>query len=635
MTKRAELRKLAILIFVGALISGCTSFEDRRMSAEADEDKLDFSDQPESADATLSEDNSGPSAIGEDTNIEDLRYVSRQGGGTVVVETSLPATFRTRENKELNQLIVEIANAKLPDRLKRPYVTKDFGQAIASINAYQDAGSNTARVVIQFKTSTHATVTQSGRKLLIFPSATAASSEANLDDMSVISDIAQSASSGSGNQVGSTSGEDARILPNSSDAGDITRFYGKPISIEVRDMSVRDVINLISEQSGANIVISGNVDGIITLKLKQIPWDQALMIVMKSNNLGYVRQGTVLRIAPYSSLQSEAELGRKIQDAQKLAEPLRVKIIPVSYAKVADLEPRVRPFLTASRGQVVSDARTSSLIVTDTVEVLERVSNLIKALDTAPLQVLIEGKVVEAGETFARDFGIKWGLSGATTSIGSKTLSGNAFSVNAAPSFTPTISQSLKLGTFDVFGDLDATLSLAESETKVKVVSSPRIVALNNEAAEISQKVGLFVAQPSTPTATGAIPPTTYKREDLELNLKVTPQVTSGGDVLMTVGIKREFFAGERTGAPTADIQSREAKTKVMVRNGQTAVIGGIYQADMTQSETGVPWLRSVPVVGWLFKGRQYKNAKNELLLFLTPRIINAESSLPKESTLE
>ncbi|MES2854640.1 MAG: AMIN domain-containing protein, partial [Bdellovibrionota bacterium] len=209
MTKITELRKLTTWLLVGALVAGCTSFEDRRMSAELDEEEsLDLEESKSVADETLSDDAGGSSTIGEDTSVEDLRYVSRQGGGTVVVETSLPATFRTRENKELNQLIIEIANARLPDRLKRPYVTKDFGQAISSINAYQDSGSNTARVVVQFKNPTRATVTQSGRKLLIFPSAGALGAEANLDDMSVISDIAQSASSGAGGGAS----DDSRIL---------------------------------------------------------------------------------------------------------------------------------------------------------------------------------------------------------------------------------------------------------------------------------------------------------------------------------------------------------------------------------------------------------------------------------------
>jgi len=634
MTKRADLRKLAAqfaaLMMVGALLAGCTSFDDRSMAAEPEE-QLDLEDQGtnDQLAAVDSAEANGPSTLGEDTSVEDLRYVSRQGGGTVVIETTLPATFRTRENKELNQLIVEIANARLPDRLKRPYVTKDFGQAIASINAYQDQGSNTARVVIQFKTPTRATVTQSGRKLLVFPSGDGSTSEANLDDMSLINNIAQSAASGPG--AGAT--DDSRILPGSSEGNDVTRFYGKPISIEVRDMLVRDVINLISEQSGANIVISGAVDGNISLKLKQVPWDQALMIVMKSNNLGYVRQGSVLRIAPYTALQSEAELGRKIQEAQKLAEPLRVKIIPVSYAKVSDLEARVTPFLTEKRGKVVADSRTSSLVVTDTVEVLERVTNLIKALDTPPLQVLIEGKVIEASETFSRRFGIRWGFSGNTTDLGSVDLSNNSLSISPGAAANASLTQNFRLGTFDIFGDLDATLTLAEEESLVKVVSSPRIVALNNEAAEITQKLGIFIAQPPTPTTGGAVPPITFTKQDVQLNLKVTPQVTSGGDVLMNVNILREFVADISKTPP--DIQSREAKTKVSVRNGQTAVIGGIYNSDMQNAESGVPWLRSIPVLGWLFKSKNFRTQKTELLLFLTPRIINAENSIPQESTLQ
>ncbi|MES2963594.1 MAG: type IV pilus secretin PilQ [Bdellovibrionota bacterium] len=626
MTKKLDLKKIWSTFMVAALMAGCAGF-DNREQADIEDGDMEFAEE-KSADETLNSDTNAP-ALSAETSLTDIRYVSRRGGGTVVIESTSPVTFRTRENRELNQFIVDLANAKLPDRLRRPYNTKDFGQSIASINAYQDAGSSTARVVIQFRTPTRATITQAGKRLLVFsggPASTIQGQDRVLDDVQEIDSLAKAASLEGGPA-------DPRILATTSEGSDPTKFYGKPISIEVREMNVRDVINLIAEQSGANIVIASGIEGNLTLKLKQIPWDQALMIVLKTQNLGYVRQGSVLRIAPNSALQVEAETARRIIDAQRAAEPIRVKIIPVGYAKVADLIAQVKPLLTAGRGTVVADVRTSSLIVTDTPEVLERAGNLIKALDTPPLQVMIEGKVVEAKENFRRDYGIKWGYSGSQTSLGGNlALQQNNLRINPSggDSVPGVINGAFRLGTFDVFGDLDATLGLAESESVAKVISSPRVVVLNNESANIDQTVAIMVQTTSTTNNTTT---TTYTPINVSLSLNVTPQITTEGDVLMDVSIQRDFAdAGSVSAVPP--INKRSAKTKVMVRNGQTAVIGGIYQADHTTTEQGVPWLRNIPVFGWLFKSRTTRNDKNELMLFLTPRIINVDKALPKEGTL-
>lgn len=618
---------MVLFAFSFVTLSACSSFNNQNEdSASLDGNEMDFNEVPKTTPAIATDD--GGASMGNDTAITDLRYVSRKGGGTVVVESSSPLTFRTRENKEQNQFVVDIANSRLPDRLKRPYITKDFGQSVSSINAYQDAGSSTAHVVIQFRTPTRATVTQSGNRLLVFANGDAiplADGKARpLNDADEIESLARTASLEGGPG-------DARILPQNSIDAENMRFFGRPISIEVRDMAVRDVIQLIAEQSGANIVLAGGTDGNISLKLKQIPWDQALMIVMKSQNLGYVRQGTVLRIASLDKLKQENESQKQILEAQLAAEPLKVKIVPVSYASVTDLTSRITPFLTKNRGAVVADPRTSSLVITDTPAIIERIVSLIKALDTPPLQVLIEGKVVEASENFARNYGINWGASGAETALGGKTLSGNNLRITPA-SIPGMLTYNVRLGTFDIFGDLDAAIGLAETQDMAKVVSSPRIVTMNNEAANITQGRNIFIP---VQTVVGTATTTTQQAVTVNLTLDVTPQVTNEGDVLMALNITRQFVSSAGGGSSTTPpIESRSAKTKIMVHNGQTAVVGGVYQSDMTESETGVPWLKNVPVLGWLFKSKSYNNTKNELLVFLTPRIINSDTSAPKEGTL-
>ncbi len=574
-----------------------------------------------------------------ETSISDIRYVARKGGGTVVVETSSPATYHTREVPAQSQAIIEIANAQLPDKLKRPYVTKDFNQSISSINAYQDKGSSTVRVVVQFRSPMRADVKQEGRALML----TAVDSATELDESSTLgtetgevagsdfggSDDGAESTGESGGSRRSTDSRDPRILPASSVDGtnyDNVKFYGKPISIEVRDTPVREVINLIAEQSGANLVLAGEIEGNISLKLRQIPWDQALLLVMKTRNLGYVRQGTILRIAPYDALQKEMESAKKVADAQKSAEPLKVKVIPVGYAKVADMEKQVTPFLS-SRGKVVSDARTNSLLVTDTPDVLDRVANLVRTLDLPPLQVLIEAKIIEARETFSRDFGINWGYSGAEVALGNQTLRQD---FNLRLPTTSTAAMNFRFGQFDIFGDIQARLGLAERNDLVKIISSPRIVVLNNEQATINQSTKIPVNSTST---TGGTVTNSVTYQEVPLKLDVVPQVTSENDVILQVNVTRQF-AGNRVGGQEPDINAREAKTKVLVRNGNTAVIGGVYQSDTNEGEQGFPWVKNIPVVGWLFKNHTKTNEKNELLVFLTPRILNAEKSIQKETSL-
>ena len=547
----------------------------------------------------------------QEVEITNFKYNADKDGGTVVIETSAPATFRKREGASAQQIVVEIANAKIPARFLRPLVTKDFKQAIASVYAYQDRGSSTARFVIQMRDNHAPNIQQDGKNILIAAQNTGQGSDQSQADAGITTFNSQSAQ--------------ARAKAQGADENSL-RFYGKPINIEVRDTPVIDVLNFISEQSGANLLISNEVKGQITLKLKQVPWDQALLLVMKSQQLGYVREGSVLRIAPLDSLKSESDKAVKVLESQHDAEPLKVKIIPVSYAKVEDLAPQLKEFLSR-RGKVVPDKRTSSVVITDIVENIERVTNLVKALDTPPFQVLIEGKVVEAGENFTRDIGIQWGLGGGQISAGSQTLTP---SLNISPTLSlPGTGANLGFtyGTFDALGSLTAALQLFEKESQIRVVSSPRVVTVNNETASISQIVNIPVRQTTPSTGPGQPPTTTFSYQPIELGLKVTPQITAESDVIMQIDLKREFAGNVPGNGEPPDINKRQAQTKVMVRNGQTAVIGGIYQSDNNLDEVGVPFLRNLPVVGWLFKQRSRIDKKNELLLFLTPRILNTEQN--------
>ncbi len=573
---------------------------------------------------------SGPSA-----DIRDIKYLANQSGGSIVIEASGPLTYQTRLNPSTNQFIIEIPKARLPESLKRPYILKEFNAAFGAINSYQNPGSETARVVVQLKgKGAEPFVQVEGNSLVVIPS------EGSPDLMAQAPAEAAAAQASQASAAKNVQAKEDQILAartlNEFLTGQ-TRFYGREISIQVKDGDIRDVLNFVADESGMNMVISEDVQGRISLKLRRIPWDQALVTVMRAKGLGYVRQGSVIRISTLNSLQQETDAAKRMIDSQKTISPTRVRVVPVSYASVDDLAKQVTPFLTKDRGSVLSDPRTSSVIVTDTDEVLERVGRLIKELDIPPPQVMIEGKIVEAGETFAQNVGINWSMSGSDIQLSSGG-GANGGPVTLTPSLSvtnldPTVAagspfnMDLKLGTLDVLGDLAATLSLLERDSLVKILSSPRVVAMNREKATITQKgenVTIVNIVDNIGTRTKSV-----KRDPVIIELIVTPQVTADGSVIMDVDMTREF-----TG-PTLDqetqaraINSRKAKTKIMVKNGQTAVIGGIYQSDQAEAETGVPVLKNIPVLGWLFKSKSKEHSKNELLIFLTPKILNLKDQV-------
>ena len=243
-----------------------------------------------------------------------------------------------------------------------------------------------------------------------------------------------------------------------------------------------------------------------------------------------------------------------------------------------------------------------------------------KALDTPPLQVMIEGKIVEAKESASRRLGINWDYKGQDLGFAGGTLSHNAVINPELGAGNSTLD--LKLGTLDFLGDLTAKLALFESESVAKIISSPRVITMNAQQAVISQSVSIPVPSTTVPTGNAPAVATTDFKE-IPTSLSVTPQITSGGDVLMKIKFDRAFQAGE-SGA-NVPIDKRSVDTNVMVKNGQTTVIGGIYQSDESEGENGTPFLRKIPVLGWLFKSVTKSSVRNELLVFITPRILNAD----------
>jgi type IV pilus assembly protein PilQ len=563
-------------------------------------------------------------------NIKNIKYKANDAGGAVVIEGDAPLTYNVRSNPETHQFVIEISNANLPAKLKRPFNTRDMKGGIGSVDAYQNKGSSVARIVVQLRPGvTEPTVQAEGNSLLVVQSGTSVAHSSSGDALA--SDQGHSTGSeGDGNfqtRILSTGSLDEFLSGN-------TQFYGKKISLEVSKMDIREVFKLIAEESGVNLVLSDDVKGTVSLKLRQVPWDQALVVIMKAQKLGYTRAGSILRVAPIADIKAEESDSQKMIAARNASVPLKVQMIPISYAKIDDLVAQIKPFLSEPRGKVIGDNRTSAVVVTDLDENLERISKLIASIDVPPAQVLIEGKIVEASEEFQKRVGVNWTASGKQGLLG-YAAGGRQILTQTGIQISPSLGSAaaqlnFQLGTLDVLGDLNATLALFERQSAVKVLSSPRIVTLHNEAAEITQATEVPLIK-ETVTATGTTRSVDFK--SVKLKLQVTPQITNDSSIIMAVDVNRDFLTGVVDQATQANpVATRSAKTRVMVRNSQTAVIGGIYQSDLSNVDNKVPWVGEIPIFGWLFKSRAQQNNKNELLIFLTPRILSQNEGKPASS---
>lgn len=569
-------------------------------------------------------------------DITALNYKANDNGGTVVVEATGPIEYDVRKNESLNQFIVEIKNSNLPQRLARPLNTKEMVGSIGSIDAYQNNDSSLTRLVIQMREGSPDPVVQlEGNRLLVVGDGPGfiANQGGTVNADGSVAPSTNVTLNADGTPI--TTAEEEIPLPAQTFEEFLTltpNFVGKKISLEM-DAPVTEVIKFISAESGANLIIDDQVNslaGNISFKLKDVPWDQALVTVLKLKNLVYIRQGNVLRITTQDRLEAAQKIIDDLKQKKIKEEKLIVKYFPLSYVKPSEVKANIENF-KSKEGKVLTDDKTNSLIITDTKDVVDQLEKIVKILDVAPSQVLIEGKVVEATENFTRGLGVRWNLGNAPIDTGSVNSQGSAITLTPALTVGGVdrgdSSLLLNFGTLDNLGDISATLSLGELENKAKVISSPRVVTTNNEAARITQNNQIPITT-STPGA-GGIPITTVNYTDVPLALSVTPAVTNNGFVKMKINVERSFPTVAEGSNP--GINRRSADTNVIVKDGQTAVIGGIFSEDEANSVSGVPFLKDIPILGGIFRGQSKTKVKSELLIFVTPKVLNLEESTRSE----
>jgi type IV pilus secretin PilQ/predicted competence protein len=462
-------------------------------------------------------------------------------------------------------------------------------------------------------------------------------------------------------------------------------YQGQHVSLDFKDADVHNVLRLLAEVSKLNIVATDDVHGKVTLRLFDVPWDQALDIILQVLNLESTQERNVIRISTVKRLREEREELQRAQEAAKAVEPLRVEYFKVNYAKALNLSRiisgaglnavRARTSgtggsggdgdtgLLTSRGSVFVDEFSNTIVVRDIQRGVDNARELVRRLDVQTPQVLIESRIVEATTDFARDLGVQWGYrnlqspqTGNPTGVnfpGTVAIGGSGLGVGASglpfiADFPAAVGPgagsalNLALGSIDGSQSLDIRITAEESTGKARIISRPRVVTLNNVAATIKSLTVIRVKLPGTGTVinTGAGGAagggsTATERIETGIILVVTPQVSADGFVMLDMFAKssQADFARQVDGIPTEI--SREANSHILVKDGQTVVLGGIYRENASDNQTGIPFLKDLPAFGWLFRKIDKRNSREDLLVFLTPHTINGVSpTLPTAAEL-
>jgi type IV pilus assembly protein PilQ len=565
----------------------------------------------------------------------DLRTV--EGRTEVLVALESAVRFEI-SRPDATTSVLTLHGAALPERLERKLDASSLGGPVATLSSYRVAAiAGDVQVVATVAKGTQDEMTAlkgtliwkfGGPRTVVQQAPTTAAPRA----AAMASEAKANASAGT--------------------VYDVSQYTGRKVDFNVKDIDIRNLLGAIADISKKNIIVADDVKGTVTIKLRNVPWDQALDIILKSKGLGREEIGNIIRVAPVETLRSEQKLAAEAYKNRQATEPLKVRLIPVNYAKAGELVGQMKDSLT-DRGTVSVDIRTNTLIVKDVQEALLRAEGIVRNLDTQTPEVLIEARIVEASTSFSRSAGIQWGgnvtmaptfgnptglifpsllaVAGAaddsSAPVGGLTGVTNS-NTNFAVNMPAPIGLNSGGGVGFVFGsaggaaNLNLRLSAAEASGNIKTISSPRVVTVDNIDASISQGVSIPFSQTS---AAGVS--TTFIEARLEL--RVTPHVTQEGSIQMKINATNNQPNPGLTGSNgQPSITRREAKTEVLVRDGDTTVIGGIYTRRNSESWSEVPVLSKIPVLGWLFKKKAVQDDRTELLIFITPRIVNRSQSV-------
>jgi len=582
--------------------------------------------------------------------VRDVDFRQDQNEARVVIDLQGEAQPRIIHS-DARSAVLQIDNCKMPLLLERTLDTSEFGGSVKSLSAYMVRGEKKVKLVAVTGGQVANRIERRNGKLnWVFASGVDGEKKTARAKQDADSKGEAAAFSYQPSQVAGYSVRRPELASGSgSGVRKRRKFHGKRISLDFKDADIHNILRLISEVAKLNIITGDDVSGKITVTMRNVPWDQALDIILKTKKLGKVRQGNIIRIASLADLAKEQELAQKAAAAKQTLEPLRVRLIPVNYAVAKDIEAQVKDILS-ERGTVNVDVRTNVLIVKDILQNLVKAEGLVRSLDTETPQVLIESRIVEANTQFTREVGIQWGgdlsfseQSGNPTGLpfpssfvmqggsdDTQTMSdinGTAnpgkFAINlpAAVGAGSGGALGFMFGSAGGSAHLNLRLSALENQGTVKIVSAPKITTLDNQKAKIAQGVSIPI---SVVSAAGV----NTQFVEAKLELEVSPHITQEGSILLDIKVNKNEPDFSRTGArgdPT--ILKKEAQTQVLVRDGDTTVIGGIYTRKTSDTFSGIPVLSQIPVLGWFFRNTKKNDERTELLIFITPRIVNRMQS--------
>ena len=585
--------------------------------------------------------------------IENLNFErTANSSGSIVVSLNNAAAFELKKTS-VNEYVLRIPSAKGTDISTYPQIAPKGFPGLRSARVVNKGNDAFVRMFVD--NGVELIAKPKGNNILIEAQALSANSEARAR-LEAAAPPAEAE-----NQTTSSLAEPdentARENPTGVRAADGSKNYtGRLISLDLQETDIDNALRIIAEVSNLNIIASDDVSGKVTLRLIDVPWDQALDVILKTNGLDQVAEGNVIRIAPVEKLRAEREALREAKKAAENLEDLTVEYIRVSYARVTDLKEQVESILS-ERGTISVDERTNQIIVKDIKKGHERAIDLLKRLDLRTPQVLLETQIVEGSRNVLRDLGFQWnftyikspetgnatGLNFPNTvafggSASPKTLSAGGVSgpLGTAVNFPAVIgltdggsAVTAVLDSADGSKSLAAEISALEKEGKVKVVSRPQVATINNKQAEIRsvETVRIRLPDSGTSVATGSGASaagggeSAFEEIDVGITLKVTPQASPDYYVLLDVNAISSTFGG-RTVDNIPSTKEREATSTILVKSGQTFALGGVYRIEDNDTITGVPFLKDLPFLGFLFRRSYINKNDEELIFFITPHIV-------------
>jgi type IV pilus assembly protein PilQ len=586
--------------------------------------------------------------------VNRIDFSSKEDGkSALIIGTTAPVKYDLQKAGP-KRLQLKLFNARLPEYRKRALITTRFESAVDRVTPVQTAAmKGDSLFTIELREAVPYSVDQQGKTLQVNFAASSIPpkpyEDANLPEWKKVlaeAPVTSAKKAETGGMSAAAAPPLEKKAPTAAQAQSAEerleallpekKFTGEKIALEFFDTDIQNVFRILREISGKNFAIDKNVTGKVTLSLEEpAPWDQILDLVLRMNQLGQIRDGDIIRIATLSTLAQEEKLrqdqlkaAQQAQEQARALEPLFTEYIPISYSNAStEVLPHIQAIVTDGRGKAEVDTRNNQVIITDTAVKIKQAKQIAEKIDTVTPQVVIEARIVEANTNFSREIGFDWGevtLGQFDIPYTSSWEAGpTVFTANNIPdTLSAENSASLAFSLFKTSGTpfsiVDATLAASEVEGKTNILSSPKIVTLDNKKAKIKQGFEVpYLERDSSGNAT-------IRFKNVDLLLEVTPTVTPDSRITMTIFVTKNDLVDPSAEQEPA-LSTNEAETEILVDDGDTVVIGGILKSTLNWAERGIPGLRRTGVLGWLFKYQTETDRKNELLIFLTPRIVQLE----------